>query len=984
METRRFLAAGAVALAIFGVLAGSRMLDGKVWIASEGGALPAGAYGATGASMSTVGPQTLAAGGLSNWQYLGPNNVGGPASYVTYHPSDASVLYSVSSGGDIYRSNTGGANWTYLSHVPLREARLEIPAGQSQVMYAYSNYRQLLVNDSPDVPLFKSTDGGATWTELDPLNWTRRNWLSEIRRLRSVPGQPNVLWATTAEGILKSADGGLNWNLIFSQGGGGTQCTDLEISTAASKVYAACRTPYWNVVAVDFDGIWSQITQRSGQESVTARLAMSKSDPRVMYFATFGDGSSYGGVSYLGTVSRTTDGGASWESRYNRAQLTDAVSRAVPGNFDFECDLPDFGVYTIGDNAFAVDPANPDSLWIAGFEMFRSDNGGTSFGRARARTDEVSDPALGATQGLPRDLRYSSLAFAPNYNGSSVQVMFAAGSYGIESTHNARAWAPASPNMTCATRHEPSVAWTMRNDGFAATRLVHGDALTGGEMVISGPDIDIGVSAGGGPDSWVRVTPLRQWMMGQTSLDPAEGLGRFSVSWSTGVVSWTWNAATGKWAAKQVNFDYGNPYGYQLQWHNLQYNIWFFSRYARDPNNRMHMVSGAESGVFESWDGGNVWFLVSPNVKVQAIGFRRDGTVFASTADGFVLAQTSPGARTWELRDLSGCVLVEGASCPRTAVRFNAFEQSPDPQSTGLYASANDPALAKLWYSADGRVWQPLDRPGQVGGLPARDATTSLAIDPDNPGHLYMGTDQGLYASEDNGQNWEPVETPFPLTAVSKIKFLKDGAGARKLVAFTYGRGAWSSTVAPSTTFGDVPAYSWSYDYVRRLFAAGITVGCQQVPLNYCPQQPVLREQMAVFLLRAKFGRDYVPPAAASTYWDVPSDHWGVNWIEALKAQGLTNGCSQVQPLYCPGAVVPREQMAVFLLRTKYGTAYVPPAATGQFEDVPASHWAAPWVEQLAREGVTTGCSVSPARFCPSEPVTREQLAAFLVRGFGL
>jgi len=74
--------------------------------------------------------------------------------------------------------------------------------------------------------------------------------------------------------------------------------------------------------------------------------------------------------------------------------------------------------------------------------------------------------------------------------------------------------------------------------------------------------------------------------------------------------------------------------------------------------------------------------------------------------------------------------------------------------------------------------------------------------------------------------------------------------------------------------------------------------------------------------------------------------------------------------------------MAVFLLRAKYGAAYKPPAATGMFSDVPASHWAAAWVEQLAREGVTGGCG--GGNYCPSAAVTRAQMAVFLVKAFSL
>jgi hypothetical protein len=74
--------------------------------------------------------------------------------------------------------------------------------------------------------------------------------------------------------------------------------------------------------------------------------------------------------------------------------------------------------------------------------------------------------------------------------------------------------------------------------------------------------------------------------------------------------------------------------------------------------------------------------------------------------------------------------------------------------------------------------------------------------------------------------------------------------------------------------------------------------------------------------------------------------------------------------------------MAVFLLRAVHGSSYTPPNATGIFQDVPTSYWAADWIEQLATEGITGGCSND--NYCPMNPVTRDQMAVFLVKNFNL
>lgn len=72
--------------------------------------------------------------------------------------------------------------------------------------------------------------------------------------------------------------------------------------------------------------------------------------------------------------------------------------------------------------------------------------------------------------------------------------------------------------------------------------------------------------------------------------------------------------------------------------------------------------------------------------------------------------------------------------------------------------------------------------------------------------------------------------------------------------------------------------------------------------------------------------------------------------------------------------------MSVFLLRASSPPGYAPPAAAGIFADVAASDPFAPWIEELYARGVTAGCDTAPLRFCPGSPVTRAQMAPFLLK----
>lgn len=113
---------------------------------------------------------------------------------------------------------------------------------------------------------------------------------------------------------------------------------------------------------------------------------------------------------------------------------------------------------------------------------------------------------------------------------------------------------------------------------------------------------------------------------------------------------------------------------------------------------------------------------------------------------------------------------------------------------------------------------------------------------------------------------------------------------------------------------------------------------------------------------------------------DVQAGDFAADWIEQLAGFQITGGCGGGS--YCPNNPVTRAQMAVFLLKSEHGSAYAPPACAGIFLDVPCASPFAPWIEQLAAEGITGGCG--GGNFCPNDVNLRGQMAAFLSKTFGL
>jgi hypothetical protein len=222
------------------------------------------------------------------------------------------------------------------------------------------------------------------------------------------------------------------------------------------------------------------------------------------------------------------------------------------------------------------------------------------------------------------------------------------------------------------------------------------------------------------------------------------------------------------------------------------------------------------------------------------------------------------------------------------------------------------------------------------------------------------------------------VAPPYTITATFPAKL----AGSVHDVTVT-NPGGLSGTLQNGwvADFVDVPPGNQFYGDIVRLVANEVTVGVGGG--FYGVNDPVKRQAMAVFLLKAAHGLCYTPPPCTppGSFDDVPCPSAFADWIYALAAEGITGGCGGGN--YCPLDTVRRDQMAPFLLKALHGPNYVAPACTGLFDDVPCPSLFANWIEQLKAEAVTTGCGNGTV-YCPGSPNTRGQMATFLVKALGL
>jgi S-layer family protein len=239
-----------------------------------------------------------------------------------------------------------------------------------------------------------------------------------------------------------------------------------------------------------------------------------------------------------------------------------------------------------------------------------------------------------------------------------------------------------------------------------------------------------------------------------------------------------------------------------------------------------------------------------------------------------------------------------------------------------------------------------------------------------------IAVDPAASASSNGNGVFEPGETvsvepawqslnlaPQALTAVGTTF---GGPGTPGNPDYLLADGAASYGMLPSGATGSCSAASDCY-------ALGITAPSPRPAVHWDAE---FREEIATPSLGAAklwvlhVGDSFADVQRASPFY---------RFVESLLHRGVTGGCAAMT--YCPSASTTRAQMAVFVLISREGAAYSPPACVAgseAFDDVPASSPFCRWIEELANRGVVAGCGVG--YYCPSNPVSREQMSIFVLR----
>lgn len=677
--------------------------------------------------------------GTLTWTCAGPFNIGGRVTALAPAPSGATIYLGSAMGG-VFKSVNSGANWTPvfdLYNAPSIGA-LEMSPSDSNTVYVGTGEANAAVDSYDGNGVFRTTDGGATWTSLG---------LGETRRIGAIevdPSNPDRIYVAAMgtqfstgpdRGLYRSENGGASWTQVLFVNDS-TGVIDIAINPVHPEtVYCAT----WERVrhytyrrafgpgcgiwrSIDSGTTWTRLTNGLPVPSDAVGrigLAIAPSQPRTLY-AQIITGASAG---YVGLgLYRTTDGGDTW-------------TRRDPPGGSFVNAFGGFGWYF---GEVAVSPVNPDQVFVCGVQLLRSNDGGVSYTSIRG-TAHVDEHALWIHPANPNLIYLGS-------DGGFFRSIGGGGSWTVTtdlpiSQFYAGAVDPANPAR-----------------------------LTGGTQ-----DNDCLQTFSGSPTAWSSMGFQADGFY--TAIDPVSSAVTFGA--------WQY-LSSGSGPQRSTNFGSPGTWAAPIGFNGADRFNWC-APFVISPQDHNTILAGSHR-VYRSRDNGLSYTPISPDLTSNNAGsllvYSTLTTLAVSSVDTALYFSGSDDGRVYRTQNSGGNWINVSAGLP---VRW-VTRVVPDPvNSQVVYATLSgigmDEKLAHVYRSTNrGTNWTSIS--SNLPDIPAND----LIVDPANPSRLYLATDVGVYTSADLGGYWYPLGQGLPLQAIVDLSF---HPGSRTLVAATHGRSQW-------------------------------------------------------------------------------------------------------------------------------------------------------------------------------------------------
>ncbi len=609
--------------------------------------------------------------------------------------------------------------------------------------------------------LWKSTDAGVSW-----LNMSDETPSLAVGGVAVLPSNSNVVLMGTGEGtfnidriagvgVLKSTDGGVTWgvtDLDYAKANG-HGFHFLKASPSTGTLLGGATDGLWR--STDAGDTWTQV--ESGASFYDA--VWKPSDPSRIYVIRGGANNPNNGVKV------STDDGATFT----------IVGTGQPVS------------ESIGKSKLAVSEQQPTWIYLGVSHrsnsslvgIYRSTNDGATW------TLQANTPNMYGGQGwynvsLVADPNDANRVFSGGielYRSTNGGVTFnEVGSGTVHVDHHAAAYQPGSPNDVFVG--SDGGIWESTNDG--------GQWIDRNAGLVTYQFYDICVAQttttfmmGGtqdqGTDRWTGTTTWTQGL-------GADGMVCNVSPTASNVI---YAEIQGGDHRKSTN---GGTSFFAIN-NGITGNGSWVTPVAEDqtPGNANHLYTASSTGIFRTTNGGTNWVNVRSGnatwIDISPVNGNHVWTVQGSSNARF---STDDGG-TWAFASPYG-FQISGA----TKVLADPVDLNTVFVTFGSY----NPASARVARTTDlGATWTNVS-----GNLPAA-PVNAIAVDPEDNGRWFVGTDVGIWESTDGGTTWVPFDDGFPNTVVADLEIQKSG---RKMVAGTHGRGAWEVDIGVTGTSVDV------------------------------------------------------------------------------------------------------------------------------------------------------------------------------------
>lgn len=724
------------------------------------------------------------------WQSLGPYEVGGRTRSIIFHPNNPDIMYAGGVSGGVWKSEDAGGSWVALSDdmenlavvtlAIMPDTPSTIIAGTGEGVYVG---RPIVRSRGVEGNgIYRSVDDGSTWQAIDfTLDNPDFRFVNKIR-----VGADSTLFAATEKGIWRSTDVGDNWNLVLDQSDRLGGCHEIEIqpSSNPNQLLVSCGSFDASAVfrSTDNGDSWQSVLEQDNQGRTT--IAYAPSNPSRVYALSAQN--QFGAAPYgLNGLYRSDDSGLNWELVASPTS-TNPNSRAMLSTTNFVFDCGGSNQYQPGRlagggwyyNLLTVDPLDENTVWTGGLDLWRSSDGGVNFDLASF---------WWASENLASFIHadHHLLIYHPNYDGTSETRLFASNDGGIWHTQNPTANV-ASDNCDPLSSQ---VDWQPLNTNYAVTQFYHGSVASDGDSLIGGSQ-DNGTQYRDSSGQWQRILGGDG---SYSAIDPKDSNTVY------------------------VSSQYANLYRLDLSGNNPQSTRiggqfdapgLFITPFVIDPNDNQQLWL-AGLALWHSSDRGDNWQKVSRDEYTQdfinglsalAVQPGNSNLLILGGSDGHIYRHTSAtsGTSVFEMQKIK---IADGYV---SSVNFD--RNNPDK----VVATVSTFGQPHAWLSDDaGVTWQSLDAAG-VDGLPDL-PSHDIIVAPHDTNTLYVGTDIGVYISENNGGSWQPLTTGLPNVPVEKLVYNRSDLQSQ-LFAFTYGRGSFKSLLTDIQNFAPV-ANRVSFDF---------------------------------------------------------------------------------------------------------------------------------------------------------------------------